>query len=198
MASQIDIINRALVLLGADRISSLTDGTTESESASEIYPGVIEDLISRYRWRFAHVQIQLSRLADAPDARWDAAYQLPSDLKVLETVTVNDEPIEYDRLEDKVVCNAQSTDQVYAEYVIQNDESKWPGYFISLVVYELASLLSTPVGDREDLAERFEKRSLRQFGLAKNLDAQGVTTKKIKTDRFRKVRRGYLTGSSNG
>lgn len=198
MASQIEIINRALVLLGADRISSLTDGTTESESASQIYPGVVEDLISRYRWRFAHVQAQLPRLAAEPDARWSAAYQLPSDLKVLETITVNDEPIEYDRLEDKVACNAQETDEVFAEYVIQNDETKWPGYFVSLVVFELASLLATPVGDREDLSDRFEKRSLRQFGLAKNLDAQGVTTKKIKTDRFRKVRRGYLTGSSNG
>jgi hypothetical protein len=195
MASNIEIINRALVLLGAERISSLSDGSTESESAAQIYPGVVEDLISRYRWRFAHVQAQLSRLSATPDARWDAAYQLPSDLAILETVTVSDEPIEYDRMEDKIVCNAASTDAVYAEYVVLNDESKWPGYFVSLVVYELASLLSTPVGDREDLAERFEKRSLRQFGLAKNLDAQSVTTKHIKTTRFTDARRGRLSGT---
>jgi hypothetical protein len=43
-----------------------------------------------------------------------------------------------------------------------------------------------------------KKKSLRHFGLAKNLDAQGVTTKKLRTERFRKVRRGYLTGSANG
>lgn len=190
MTSRIDIINRALTMIGAAKISSLSDGTAEAEAATIIYPGVVEDLISRYRWRFAHVQKQLSRLTDSPDARWDAAYQLPSDCEILETVTVNDHPIPYDRIEDKVVCNATPDETVIAEYILVNDETRWPGYFTALLVFELAHTLAVPIGDRNDLSQALEKKALRQFSLARNLDSQGVTAKKFRTNAFRAWRNG--------
>jgi hypothetical protein len=192
--TDIDICARALILIGASPITSFDDGTTEATVAANLYEDTVRDCLSRHRWRFSSGQVQLSRLTAAPDARWDAAYQLPSDLLLLHNVTVTDDPIAYDRYQDMVYCNATVEDVVYADYSFRATEDLWPPYFVTAVQYQLASIFAYSVAAQEALSDLFEKRALRQMTIGRTLDSQSQTTRRLNVQRFNQVRtttRGY-------
>lgn len=186
--TDIDICARALIMIGAQPITSFDDGTTEATVAANLYEDTVRDLLSRHRWRFATGQVQLSRLSDAPDARWDAAYQLPADMLVLHGVTISDDNIAYDRYQDMVYCNATAEDLVYADYTFRASEDLWPPYFTTGVQYQLASIFAYSVAAQEGLANMFEQRSLRHMTMARTIDSQSQTTRRLNVQRFNQVR----------
>ena len=99
------------MLIGGDPIQSFTDGTTESDLADAVYEDIVRAALTSSRWRFATKQFQLNRLADVPIGRWDSAYQLPSDSLMINSITVQDLPIEFDTYEDKIYNNAVAADE---------------------------------------------------------------------------------------
>ena len=94
--TKVDICARALIMIGAQPISSFDDGSTEALVASNIYENITQSILCRHRWRFSTEQQQLSLLAVAPTGRYEYAYQLPTspDLLQLNTITVADVPID--------------------------------------------------------------------------------------------------------
>ena len=192
--TDIDICARALVMIGASPITSFDDGTTEATVAANLYEDTVRDLLSRHRWRFSTGQVQLSRLVAAPDARWDAAYQLPSDLLMLHAVTVTDDPIAYDRYQDMIYCNATTEDVVYADYTFRATEDLFPPYFTTALQLQLASIFAYSVAAQENLSDMFEKRALRQMTTGRTIDSQSQTTRRLNVQRYNQVRtttRGY-------
>jgi len=103
--SKFDICNQALVLVGANTITSFSQNTTESIVANQLYETTVEDLLTKCRWRFASKQVQLSKNTTNPDARYESSYALPSDALILHTVTVSDSVINYDRYEQNIFTN---------------------------------------------------------------------------------------------
>ena len=187
--TSIDICARALVLIGASPITSFDDGTTEAIVADNLYEDTVRDLLSRYRWRFASSQIQMNRLVDVPEHRWDAAYQVPAECILVHGVYVNESPIEFDRYQDMIYCNAVDTDEVFIDYMFRADEALWPPFFVMTVILQMASVFAYSVAQQEGLADLFEKRALRQFTIARNLDSQSQTNRRLPTSRFLDVRR---------
>ena len=191
--TNIDICARALVMIGASPISSFDDGTTEATVASNTYEDTVRADLSMMRWRFASGQSQLSRLTDTPAGRFDAAYQLPSDLLSLHTVTINDNILSYDRYEDMVYCNAASGDVLIADYTYRADESSWPPYLILLAQYHMAATFAASVARSGDMQNLFLQQYVSQMRLAKNLDSQEQTARKIPTNRFARFRNSTST-----
>lgn len=187
--TNIDICSRALILIGANPITSFSDGTTESTVAVNLYEDTVRDLLSRCRWRFASGQSQLPRRTDAPSAKWDAAYQLPGDLLVLHDVTINDEVIDYDRYQNLVYCDADEADSVFIDYTFRAIEDLWPPYFTMAVELTLASTFAYSVANQIQTADYMEKKALRQLALARNIDSQAQTTRKLDLSRFERARR---------
>jgi hypothetical protein len=187
--TDIDIVSTALVMIGANPITSFSDGTTEANVAKNLYEDTVRDLLSRHRWRFASGQSQLSRRSDAPLTGWDSAYQLPSDMLVLHSLMVEGYNIAYDRYQDLAYTNADTNDQVIADYTFRADENLWPPYFISLVELYLASLFAYSVANQIQTADYLDKKALRQLALARNIDSQEQTTRKMDMTLFTRVRR---------
>ena len=79
--------------MGGSPIQSFDEGTVEADVVNAVYEDVARASLTNSRWRFATNQQQISRLTAAPTGRYDAAYQLPSDLIMLSAITINDEPI---------------------------------------------------------------------------------------------------------
>jgi len=71
--SDIDIAAAALILIGADPITSFTETSTEALVASNIYEDVVQSALCASRWRFASNQAELNRLSDVPTGRYDLA-----------------------------------------------------------------------------------------------------------------------------
>ncbi len=193
--SKFDICSKALVLVGANTITSFTESTTESKVASQLYESTLENMLTRTRWRFATTQAQLSRATAAPTARWDAKYAVPSGTMIIHTVTVGDNPINYDRYGDDIYCNASSTDTVVADYTFQPSEANFPPYFKQALVFELASLFAGAIARNDSLSTLYQNRAIAQLAIAKAQDAQAQTTRRVDVDRFRNRRNTGALGT---
>ena len=194
--TKIDICARALIMIGAQPISSFSDGSTEALVASNIYDDVVEASLTRHRWRFATTQQQLSLLTNTPTGRYDYAYQIPTSPAVLQiiTLTVNDYVIPYSRYQNYIYLNGYgSSNEVIMDYIYKVDEAYFPAHFKLALEYELASIFAGSVARDSSMIEQFKTLSERQFLVAKNIDSAETTSKVLDTNRFINMRRSTRT-----
>ena len=189
--TNIDICARALILIGAQPISSFSDGSTEALVASNIYDDILEAALTRHRWNFATTKKQLSLLASQPAGKFDYAYQMPTDPAVLQivTITVNDYVIPYDRYRNYIyVDNYGSNSNLIMDYIYKVDEQYFPPYFKLALEYNLASLFAGSVARDSSLISQFAELAERQYLRAKHIDATEATNKKLDTGRYINLR----------
>lgn len=185
----IKICSRASILMGGSPIASFEDGTVEADVCDAMYEDVARASLTNTRWRFSTNQSVLNRIATAPTGRFDAAYQLPSGMIMLNALTVNDLPIEYDIYGDKAFCNAVAADTVIADYIFRAVEAQWPPYFTIAVEFSMAALLAISVARDSQLASLMEQKANLYMMQARRLDSQQQTTRKLNTSRFIAQRR---------
>jgi len=173
--TKVDIASRALIMMGAQPISSFSDDSTEALVVNNIYEEIVESSLTRHRWRFATGQKQLSLLADAPVGRYTYAYQMPTNPLVLKinAVTVND-------------YGSQST--VIMDYIFRQDESQFPPYFRLALEFQLASVFAGSIARDSGMIREFGDRAERQYLIAKNTDSQETTANKLDTNRYLNLR----------
>ena len=193
--SKVDICNKGLVLVGANTIGSFTESSVESTVANQLYESTLENLLTRCRWRFASKQAQLSYNTTSPLARWESSHAVPSDALLIHTLTVSDDVIRYDRYNDELMSDASSTDSVICDYTFQPSEAAFPAYFKQTLVFELASLFAGAIARNDNLSDLYHKRSLTQMAVAKSVDAQAQTVRRLDINRFREARN--RTGLNN-
>lgn len=88
MASQVEIVNRALTKLGAARITSMGDANKSARTMSALWDTVRRSELRKRNWSFAMRRSSLASLSTAPNWGFALAYQLPSDF--LRLVQVSD------------------------------------------------------------------------------------------------------------
>tara|TARA_B100002019_G_scaffold257253_1_gene241186 strand:+ start:604 stop:1191 length:588 start_codon:yes stop_codon:yes gene_type:complete len=182
--SAIDIASRALVLIGAEPITSFDSGSNEAVVASNMYEDVIRASLSSARWRFATEQAVLNQLTDTPTGRFAIAHQLPADTIIVHTITVNDNLIDFTVYGDKVFSQQTSSDSLIADYTFRANENTFPSYFTLAVEYSLASIFATSIARDDRLMNMIETKAQQLMAKAKNLDAQQQTTRRLSTRRF--------------
>ena len=187
--SAIDISSRALILIGAEPITSFTDGTTESLVAGSLYEDICRSALSNTRWRVATDQAVLNRLTDAPTGRYDFAYQLPSDTLLVHAVTVNDAQIEYQIYGDMVYADTSTQDTVIADFTFRATEENFPSYFTIALQYALASAFATSIARDATLMQLMTSMADQAMLKARNIDSQQQTTRTIPQTRFALTRR---------
>ncbi len=188
--SSIDIASRALILIGAEPITSFNDGTTESLVTSNLYEDVARTVLTNARWRFSTNQAVLNLLADAPTGRYSKAYQLPEDNLMVHSITLNNNLIDYQLYGDKVYADTTQNDSVVADYTYRANESTWPSYFTLAVTYSLAIPLAVSIARDGALANLMQQQSTLLLAKARSIDSQQQTTRKLATSRFITHRRG--------
>ena len=183
-SSSLDIANRALILVGANTISSFDEDSEEGRVSNSMYEDMIRTLLISSRWRFATKQATLNLLSDTPQGRYTRKYQLPSYYLMLHAITVNDLVIEYNVYEDEVYADTSEADVLIADYTFRTAEANFPSYFIMLAEYRLATILATALARDEQMASLFDVQTARLAQQAKTLDSQQQTTRKLVTSRF--------------
>tara|TARA_R100001377_G_scaffold84688_2_gene68837 strand:+ start:67 stop:654 length:588 start_codon:yes stop_codon:yes gene_type:complete len=187
--SGIDICSRALILIGADPITSFDDGSTEALVAVNMYEDIARAALVNSRWRFATNQAVLNLLSDAPTGRYNKAYQLPSDILMLHAVTQEDSPIEYQLYGSKVYADTSDADIIIADYTFRAEEQNWPSYFTLAVEYALATVFATSIARDSTLGGLMQGQGERSMAKARSLDSQQQTARKLTTSRFATERR---------
>ena len=191
-STDIEVAQKAMVLVGLEPLTSFTDQTDEALVANTIYEDVIEDCLAQHNWNFATGQKELSRLTAVPVDRWDAAYAMPTSPPVVQvqTVTIDDAPQPYDIYESNIYINADATDTVVLNYIFRPVVRNWPPAFTMWTIFRLASVLALSVTRKGDIAKSYTDQAEAQFRRAKARDSQQVTTQGLKPSRYHRVRLG--------
>ena len=132
--TDIEVAQRAMVLVGMEPLSSFTDATDEALVMNTSYEDIVEDCLAQNSWNFATGQIVLSRLADTPVDRWDSAYAMPTDPAVIQvqTITIGGQVQTYDIYEKYIYINASENDEVVLNYIYRVDTQYWISFgFVS-------------------------------------------------------------------
>lgn len=136
--SKVSIVNRALTFLGANRITSLSDGTLEAQCASNIYDESLKSVLAECDWKFATKRTVLNRLAVTPawnDKGMKYAFQLPSDF--IAVFGVMDPHAVWDIEGDTLLSNAPAFGIKYVFFC--TDANKYPAFFVDAFACKLAA-----------------------------------------------------------
>ena len=96
MASEVDIANRALSMLGDQRIISLTDNNKPARAMKARYALLRDAELAAYPWRFAVKRAQLPASTDVPAWGYSTIYDRPvDDLRAIAVggIAINDATI---------------------------------------------------------------------------------------------------------
>lgn len=187
--SAVDVCARALILVGAEPITSFVDSTNEALVASNMYEDIARASLTSHRWRFATDQAEIVRLSDAPTGRYDAAYQMPTGLIMLHAVTVSDYPILYQTYGNKIFCDSDSSETLIADYTYRALEVDWPSYFTIAVEYTMASMFAISIARDSNMAQMMEQKATISMAKARASDSQQQTTRALNISRFITQRR---------
>ncbi len=159
MASKIELISNALIIIGDVSINDLIGDDRRKNVARNLYDNIVKNELTKHRWGFARTKGQLSLLTAKPlDGEWASAYELPADLLVLIKLYPN---TSYQVYGSKVYCNHSQA--LYCDYIYAPRESEWPAYFSKMIEYALARDFSTSLRDssalRGEMAAEYENAS---------------------------------------
>ena len=84
MASKIQLISNALILIGDLPITTLVGNSRAQTVANNLYDNIVQNELTKYRWGFAKKKAQLDLTTETPvGTEWQSIYQLPADLLFL-------------------------------------------------------------------------------------------------------------------
>lgn len=201
MPSETDLANVALRLIGANRITSFTDGSKNANAVQDVYSGLRDDMLRSHRWNFATQRQKLARSSTAPTYEFDYAYALPSDW--LRTVAVHDSDagtgtfLYREELVANQRCFVTSVEQVYLTYVARiTDPNLMSDDFIRALEFSLARDLAVPLANSNSLTESMGKQAERALARARSVDAAGSFPRQRPRGSWATSRGGYPYNSS--
>lgn len=137
MSIDINTVNRALLKLGVNAISSPDEESTRAETVRNIYNDCVDYLLSQYDFYFAQKQVSLAKLDTEPVFGYKNVYKLPTDFIRLVTI---DKGVRYEFIGNTIHSDA---DNLSIKYVFKNyDPSTYSPLFKELLSVRLAFELS--------------------------------------------------------
>lgn len=167
MTTDVEICTTALLMIGADEINSFVDETREAKLCASLYPVFRDDMLQSHPWRFAIGQFELNKLVNVPLFGFANAFQLPANY--LRLIGKDQPQFRHKIFEDKLYADANG---VKISYQFAPNETTFPSYFVKLLEYELAKVLSVSLLEDEGKATLYERLYKDQLLKARNLDSQ--------------------------
>ena len=180
--TDVKICSDALLLIGEGAIDSFDDEGDPAVVSAALYTGILENLLTKHRWRFATGKIQLSRLVAAPENDWTYAFQLPSDYLTMDRVHPRSL---YEIFEDKLYSDQT---ELEIDYRFKPDESRFPPYFVMTLQYFLAAQFSLTVAEDRVLMKEYMALAKDELITAKSTDSQAYPNTYIRSSPFTSVR----------
>lgn len=182
MASAVDISNRALQKLGAERIISLTQDSVSARACNLAYEQVRDAELRAHTWNFAIKRRELAADATAPVYGYTYAYTLPSDcLRLLKND--NQENFYSDKWKvegRKILTDEAAPFQIRYVYRV-TDTTQYDALFVealaSKMAYEMCEELTQSNSKKQSAAEdyKFAIREARKINAFENVPAEQDT-----------------------
>lgn len=145
MASKIEIINRALVKVGQNRISSLDENSKSATSVRTVYDQVRDTLMQTYTWNFTKIRAQLAADTAAPMFGFQYRYRLPANTLRIVGIGDSQEPnrnytsslIAFKHEDDFIYTDAAAPLSVVLTQKVE-EAGKYPPDFANLLSLDIA------------------------------------------------------------
>lgn len=190
MAGAVEICNRALIRLGEETITDLTDDSDRARICNAFYQDIVDSVLSEYPWNFAIYRAELAQLTTSPVWDFAYAYQLPTDpycLRVLEADIDDLDLYPWQREGDTLVTDMGSVKIKYLARI--TDPNKIPPLVRELIAVRLAAEIAYPITGDAKLAVSLWELYGKKEKEARLADGQEGTPRKIDSDDLTKVRR---------
>lgn len=148
-SSVLEIANMALGRIGAEQITSLSDGSVQAAQINLHYEQTRDALLRSHFWRFASARVALVENSTAPDFEWANAFDLPDDFSRSRSVfddngtqmktASNSYAIEGDQL----LTNEEAVNLRYVKKVTEVGE--FDSLFVEVLVLSLAIKIAMPL-----------------------------------------------------
>lgn len=168
-ASETDIANSALVKIGVDTISALSDNTKAAKLCNARYAYTRDEILSQHPWNCAKKRASLALDGAAPAYYFTARFALPADfMKWFDSdMDLDDEW----SLESGYILNFKSTLNITYIYKL-TDTTKFDPLLTESIAWRLAADLAYPMVQSVTLAQQCWKAFGDTMALARSKNAQ--------------------------
>lgn len=189
--SDVSICNSALIKLGAERISSLTDDNKRARLCNEQYAKIRDDFLRAHPWNFAVARKELGLSATfTPAFEYDYAFVIPSDVLRILAVDFNLGPaigeipwaVEVDDTGVKHLVTNSSTAKI--KYIKRVLEARFDDNFAELLSTKLAADLAYAITQSTSIAELLDKKFREKMREVRSLDAMEGSVPTVEADEW--------------
>jgi hypothetical protein len=184
--TEVSICNSALIKIGADRITALSDDNKRAILCNEQYSKLRDEVLQAHLWNFAIGRVEIAKDATAPAFEYDNRFLLPTDvLRVFYAYPMENE-IEFKREGKYLLSNEDTMKIVYVKQT--TDTSEFSPVFAECLSYRIAQELAYPVVQSTQLSALMEQKYQDFLRKARSFDAQEGTPYQLTNDIFLNVR----------
>ncbi len=178
MDSKIDIVNKALGLLGTEFITSLTEDTKPARFANKFYESCRDAVFRTHPWNCCIKRASLSLLSTTPAYYFDYEFQLPGDF--LRILLPEDDTIEYKIEGDKLLT---TTDTFKTTYIFKNDTvGQYDSLLQETLAARLAADIAMPIVQDLQVVDAMTSLYEKKLAEARSVDAMEGTPEGIDAD----------------
>lgn len=183
MATELSICNSALIKLGAEPITALTDLNKRAKLCASQYPILKEKLLNEHPWNFAIAREVLVANSTTPAFGYSNSFDLPTDY--IRALDADNGDTDYQREGEQLLANS---DSIELRFILSVDEDEFTNSFAEALAFELAHDLSYSLVQSQDMRERLEAAAERSLAKARSFDAQEGTPREFTDQSFLNVR----------
>ena len=147
MASKVDLANEALLLLGANTITSFTDNDSIAVLVNLFFPSERDAVLRSHRWNCAITTANIASLATTPIIDWEYKFTLPTDpycLRVLDVRTVTgDIKLDHEIQGRELFTEESTVDITYIKRL--DDTTQFDALLYQALVFRMAWKLAFPI-----------------------------------------------------
>lgn len=162
-ATSVSICSNALLMLGAQTISSFDDGTDRATLAANLYESTRDAVLRSHTWNCAVKRVVLAPDAKAPAFDYSAQFTLPADFLRLLQVGEETEDVDFKIESGKILASGTVLN---LRYIWKNTtESTWDAMLVKAMELHMAAAMAysiTMSAAKEELQlgklERFMKQ----------------------------------------
>lgn len=151
MTSAVSICSNALLMNGAQTISSFSDNTDRARQCANLYPTVRDYVLSSHPWNCCLKRVQLNPDTDTPAFDFNYQFTLPDDYLRMCAVGLAGTEDEY-RIESGKILMDNAV--LYLRYVWKNyNEASYSGLLVMALTLAMRAVLAYPVTQSTSLEQ---------------------------------------------